>query len=50
LEAEELFFFLPIVEGADWGHDKYTHEDGETLNPGYLIVEFNKIFFKLKIE
>jgi len=37
LEAEELFFFLPIIKWTDWGNYEHTHEDSETLNPGYLI-------------
>jgi hypothetical protein len=37
LQAEELFFLLPVVEGTDCGHDKHSHENGKALDPRYLI-------------
>ena len=37
LQAEELFFLLPVVEGTDCGHDEDSHENGKALDPRYLI-------------
>ena len=35
LQAEELLFLLPVVEGTDGGHDENSHENCEALNPRY---------------
>ena len=43
LQAEELFFLLPVVEGTDCGDDEHSHENGKALDPRYLIWKFNKI-------
>jgi hypothetical protein len=38
LELDELLFLLPVVVGADPGNDEDTEEDGEALNPSYIII------------
>lgn len=38
VELEELLLLLVVVVGADEDNDENCKENGETLNPSYIII------------